>query len=241
MVSLVLPVYNERDNLEPLLAEIAGALDAVRYEVVAVDDGSTDGSLDCLRDLARDFPHVRIVALCGHAGQSAAVAAGVDAALGEVIVTLDADGQNDPADIPALLEPLDADPGLTAVIGYRAVRRDTRWRRFQSRVANTTRRWITGDHARDTGCSLKAMRAVAVRRLPRFDGMHRFYPALLESHGARVEERPVNHRARWSGRSKYGMWGRAMRGLRDAFGVRWIGRRALRYSVAGEGEHGRPA
>jgi glycosyltransferase involved in cell wall biosynthesis len=235
VVSLVLPVFNERDNLEPVIAELTEALRSVRHEVIAVDDGSTDGSLERLRDLTRAFPNLRTVVLQTHTGQSAAIAAGFDAAGGGVIVTMDADGQNDPADIPAMLTALEADARLTAVVGFRTERRDSRWKRVQSRVANTVRSWITADGIRDTGCSLKAMRADAVRRLPRFDGMHRFLPALIQYHGGVVREHPVRHRPRLAGRSKYGMWRRAVRGVHDAFGVRWMGRRALRYTVTRNG------
>ena len=234
MVSVVLPIYNEQANLAPLVGEIAAALRGIRYEIVAVDDGSTDGSGDELERLRHEHGNVRIVRLVRHAGQSAAIAAGIDASRGETVVTLDADGQNDPADISTLLELLAADPTLTAAVGYRARRADSAWRRVQSRVANTVRNWITGDGMRDTACALKAMRRDAAVRVPRFDGMHRFLPALLQAQGGRLVEVPVQHRPRRSGRSKYGMWGRAFRGLVDAFGVRWFGRRALRYAIREE-------
>jgi len=234
VVSVVLPIYNEQSNLAPLIEEISAALRGISHEIVAVDDGSTDGSAVELGGLHGRYGSLRVVRFVRRSGQSAAIAAGIDAARGETIVTLDADGQNDPADIPALLEALAADPKLTAVVGYRVRRADSAWRRVQSRVANTVRNWITRDGMRDTACSLKAMRRAAVVRLPRFDGMHRFLPALLEAQGARLVERPVRHRPRRSGRSKYGMWDRAFRGLVDAFGVRWISRRALHYTIKEE-------
>jgi len=234
VVSVVLPVYNEASNLAPLIAEITAALGGVRHEIVAVDDGSTDGSAAELDGLRGRYGALRIVRLACRAGQSAATAAGLDAARGETVVTLDADGQNDPADIPALLDMLAADPSLVAVVGYRARRADSPWRRIQSRVANAVRNRITHDGMRDTACSLKAMRREAVIRVPRFDGMHRFLPALLLAQGGRLREVAVRHRARRSGRSKYGMWDRAFRGLVDAFAVRWYGRRALRYEIKEE-------
>lgn len=234
MVSVVLPIHNEQGNLTPLIDEIATAMRGIRHEIVAVDDGSTDGSAGELDRLRERHGALRVVRLVRRAGQSAAVAAGLDATRGETVVTLDADGQNDPADIPTLLDTLDADPTLTAVVGYRVRRADSAWRRVQSRIANAVRNWITRDGMRDTACSLKAMRRAALIRVPRFDGMHRFLPALLKAQGGRVVEIPVRHRPRRSGRSKYGMWDRAFRGLVDAVGVRWIGRRALRYVIREE-------
>lgn len=234
MVSVVLPIHNEQANLAPLIDEISVSLRGIRYEIVAVDDGSTDGSPGELDRLRARHGSLRVVRLVRRAGQSAAIAVGIDATRGETVVTLDADGQNDPADIPALLGMLESDPTLTAVVGYRVRRADSGWRRVQSRIANTVRNWITRDGMRDTACSLKAMRRAAVLRVPRFDGMHRFLPALLKAQGGRLVEVPVRHRPRRSGRSKYGMWDRAFRGLVDAFGVRWFGRRALRYAIREE-------
>src|SRR5207247_568687 len=180
-LSLVVPVYNERDNLPLLVEEIARALGGAgagagagtgrRYEIVAVDDGSTDGSLEVLKTLKRDHPELHIVAFAANAGQTAAFAAGFRAARGGVIVTLDADLQNDPADIPALLGHLDV-TGATAVVGYRVNRRDTGWKLLQSRIANAVRNRLNGETIRDTGCSLKAFRAEAVRALPLYSGMH---------------------------------------------------------------------
>jgi dolichol-phosphate mannosyltransferase len=160
-------------------------------------------------------------------GQSAALAAGWTAARGATIVTLDADGQNDPADIPRLLAALDADPGLGGVVGVRRARRDGAWKGLQGRVANRARDAITGHRVTDTGCGLKVMRRDLLLRLPRFDGMHRFLPTLLVRDGARVVEMDVAHRPRRHGRTKYGMWDRAWRGVRDALGVRWLLRRRL--------------
>jgi len=232
-LSLVIPVYNERDNLAPLLEEIAVALRGASYEVVAVDDGSTDGSLPELKRLRAAHPELRVVAFERNAGQTAAFAAGFRAARGAVLVTLDADLQNDPADIPALVAAL-GDGGASAVAGYRVERRDTAWKRLQSRIANGVRNWLNGESIRDTGCSLKAFRADAVRGLPLFNGMHRFLPTLVRMHGGRVAELPVRHRPRRSGRTKYGMWNRAWRALVDAFAVRWMQRRALKYRVTEE-------
>ena len=232
-LSLVIPVYNERDNLAPLIGEIDRALSGRRYEIVAVNDGSTDGSLDALKALKRAHPALHVVSFAANAGQTAAFAAGFQAARGTVIVTLDADGQNDPADIPALVDALAAS-GATAVAGYRVDRLDTRWKLVQSRIANAVRNRLNRETIRDTGCSLKAFRAPAVRALPLFNGMHRFLPTLVKLQGGTVAEVPVHHRPRRSGRTKYGMWNRVFRSLVDAFAVRWMQRRALRYHVTEE-------
>jgi glycosyltransferase involved in cell wall biosynthesis len=232
-LSLVIPVYNERESLAPLLAEIAAALRGRSYEVVAVDDGSTDGSFEVLRTLKRDHPQLHIVAFERNAGQTAAFAAGFRAARGRVVVTLDADLQNDPADVPKVVDALER-TGATAVAGYRAARRDTAWKRLQSRIANGVRNWLNGEVIRDTGCSLKAFRADAVRGLPLFGGMHRFLPTLIKMHGGTVAEVAVGHRPRRFGVTKYGMWNRVFRSLADAFAVRWMQRRALNYRVREE-------
>ena len=234
-VALVIPVYNERDNLPLLIDEITHAVGVTgrRYEIVAVDDASTDGSLDVLRGLERDHPELRVVALAEHAGQTAALAAGFRAACSRVVVTLDADLQNDPADVPALLAELERS-SAAAVVGYRVNRHDSGWKRLQSRIANGVRNRLNRETIRDTGCSLKAFRADAVRALPLFDGMHRFLPTLVRMGGGTVVEVPVRHRPRRFGRTKYGMWNRVFRSFADALAVRWMQRRALRYRIREE-------
>src|SRR5712691_6595116 len=197
-VSLVVPVYDERESLPLLVEEIRRALGARgkwTYEIVAVDDGSSDGSLDVLKALKRDHPELHIVALAAHAGQTAAFAAGFRAARGRVVVTLDADLQNDPADVLRVVDALERS-GATAVVGYRAARHDSTWKRLQSRIANGVRNRLNGETIRDTGCSLKAFRADAVRALPLFSGMHRFLPTLIKMRGGTVAEVPVGHRPR---------------------------------------------
>ena len=231
----MVPAYNERDNLAPLLAEIAAALDgrAWSYEVIVVDDGSTDGTLDALKDLRRQYPALHIISFERNAGQTAAFAAGFRAARAPILVTLDADLQNDPNDIPKLVETLER-TGATAVAGYRATRRDTSWKRLQSRIANGVRNRLNGEVIRDTGCSLKAFRTEAVNAVPLFVGMHRFLPTLIKMQGGTVTEVPVGHRPRKHGATKYGMWNRVWRSLIDAFAVRWMQRRALHYRVREE-------
>ncbi|HWP36579.1 MAG TPA: glycosyltransferase family 2 protein [Gemmatimonadales bacterium] len=230
-VSVVLPVHNERDNLAPLLEEIHAVLSARPHEIIAVDDASSDGSLDELRRLQSRWPVLRVLALSRRSGQSAATLAGCDAARGEIVVTLDADGQNDPADIPRFLSVLREHAGIAAIVGARARARETAWRGFQSWIANRVRDWITGDRVRDSACGIRAIRRPALGSLPRFDGMHRFLPTLIRLGGWTVAELPVRMRPRRYGRSKYHMWQRATQGLRDALGVRWLARRALRYTV----------
>jgi len=225
-VSVVLPIHNERGNLVPLLEEITAVLRSTPHEIIAVDDASSDGSLEELRRLRAASPRLRVVALDRWSGQSAATMAGCDHARGEVVVTLDADGQNDPADIPRLLDALHARAACAAAVGYRA-RRESRWRSFQSQVANRVRDWLTGDAVRDSACGIRALRRPALAALPRFDGMHRFLPTLIRRQGGVVVEVPVSVRPRNYGRSKYGTWRRAVRGLSDALGVRWLMRRAL--------------
>ena len=229
-LTAVVPAYNEVESLPPLLAELRAALDATRehWELVLVDDGSTDGTEALLRAEAARDPRLVIVRFEKNAGQSAALAAGLTRARGEVVVTLDADLQNDPADIPTLLAALaDAD----VVSGVRAKRHDSWIRRVSSRVANATRRAVIGDAITDIGCSLKAYRREALVGLPMFVGVHRFLPALCAFRGARVVEVPVHHRPRTRGVSKYGMGNRLWRGIHDLIGVSWLKVRLLRYRV----------
>jgi glycosyltransferase involved in cell wall biosynthesis len=225
-LSVVLPVHDERENLAPLVDEIRRALAGRRFEIVAVDDGSQDGSLAELRRLAGRERRLRVLVLRRRGGQSGAVAAGWSAARGAVVVTLDADGQNDPADVPRLLAALDEDAGLTAAVGVRTARGGA-WKRLQSRVANRVRDAITGHRVTDSACGLRAVRREALAGLARFDGMHRFVPTLVVLAGGRVREIPVHDRPRRHGHTKYGMWNRAWRGLRDALGVRWLAARRL--------------
>jgi dolichol-phosphate mannosyltransferase len=230
MISVVLPIYNEVENLNPVLDELERAFEGLDYEILAVDDGSDDGSSEVLDSLGQRHPSLRTLRLDRNRGQSAALAAGFEEARGELIMTMDADGQNDPRDGRRLLEVL-LDRKVSAVVGYRASREDPRWTLFQSRIANRFRDWMTGDRVRDTGCSLKLMRCDVLSRVPRFDGMHRFLPTLLRVAGGTVVEIPVTHRPRLAGRSKYGMWRRLWRGVRDTLGVRWLMRRAIIYTI----------
>jgi len=218
-LSIIVPFFNEEENVAELLREIRQACPAA--EIVAVDDGSTDATLAKLRA----EPGIEVVALAYNCGQSAALYAGLHHSTGELCVMLDGDGQNDPADIPALVAAL---ASADVACGYRLHRQDTWNRRIASRLANKIRRAFLHDGIRDTGCSLKAMRREHVRFLVPFNGMHRFLPALLKNAGLSIVEVPVNHRPRLRGVSKYTIGGRALRGLRDLTGVSWLLTRQLR-------------
>jgi len=227
-LSIVIPLRDEAHSLVPLHEEIDAVLRGMRWpaEIVFVDDGSRDESPRVLDQLQRRDPRVRVLRLARGRGQSAALDAGFRAALGNVIVTLDADGQNDPADLPRMLEALE---GADCVNGIRMERRDDPIRLLSSRVANTIRNRITHETVTDVGCSLRVMRAEYVRRIRLFDGMHRFLPTLLRLEGARIVELPVTHRPRRYGRSKYGIANRALRALLDLLAVRWMQARTLHY------------
>ncbi len=221
-LTVVVPVYNEADNLQPLHDELTAALGALgrAYEIVYVDDGSTDGSQQRLADLLRCDARVVVVRLARNYGQTAALAAGFDHARGEVVVTLDADGQNDPADIPILLASLDQ--GYDLVGGWRRPRRDgLLLRRIPSALANALIGWITGVRLHDYGCTLRVMRRGVVSGLRLYGEMHRFIPALASDLGARVTEVQVHHRPRRHGVSKYGL-SRTVRVLLDLITVRFL-------------------
>jgi len=229
-VSVVIPVHDEEESLEQLYAELSAVLKPLEggAEIVLVDDGSRDGSLAKMRELAARDPRIRLVVLEGNHGQTAALDAGFHAVCGEVTVTLDADLQNDPADIPRLLAQLDR---ADVVNGVRVERNDSPIRKLSSRIGNGFRNWMTGENVTDVGCSLRAMRTSYLRRVKLYRGMHRFLPTLLRMEGARVIEIPVGHRPRRFGRSKYGIANRLFVGLADVLAVRWMQRRMLRYRV----------
>ncbi len=238
-LSIVIPLFNEEENLEPLAAELATALEGLEYdyEVLFVDDGSRDGSPAVLARLAAADARMRILRQPRNQGQSAAFAAGFRHARGEIIATLDADLQNDPADLPRMLAELD---GCDVVCGVRTSRHDSFVRRASSRIANGVRNRLTGESITDVGCSLRVMRTRHARRVPLFDGMHRFLPTLLRMEGARITEVAVRHRPRLRGVSKYGIHNRLWHALADLFAGRWMQRRWIDRDAAVEVEHGRP-
>ncbi|HEU4779396.1 MAG TPA: glycosyltransferase family 2 protein [Steroidobacteraceae bacterium] len=227
-LSVVVPVCNEAENVEPLAREIDAALGARSYEMIFIDDGSTDDTAVLLLKLKASLPALRVLRHSFRSGQSAAVASGVRAARAPWIATLDGDGQNDPADIRRLIEARDspAGRGVQLFMGNRrASRKDTAFRRLQSRVANGVRGSLLGDGTPDTGCGIKLFSRDVFMELPRFDHMHRFLPALFQRHGTRVISVPVSHRERMRGTSKYGMLNRLWVGIIDIAGVMWLQKR----------------
>lgn len=225
VVSVVVPLFNEEENVPSLQAELAAALTGLDYEIIFVDDGSSDQTVKRIAD----GPGVRVLRFERNAGQSAAMYAGLQVARGAACVLIDGDLQNDPEDIPRLLAEIER--GADLVCGYRAQRKDTFVKRATSRVANFVRSRFTKDGVRDTGCTLKAMRRECIGALLPFKGMHRFIPALVKGAGYRLVEVPVNHRPRKFGQSKYGLGNRALRATMDMFGVRWLLSRRLNYRV----------
>ena len=224
-VSAVIPVKDEAGNVGPLAREIAAGLAGEAHEIIFVDDGSTDGTAQALAALKTELPQLRVLRHDRNLGQSRGIHSGVAAAKGETIVTLDGDGQNDPADIPKLLALLRADPALGMVSGVRVKRKDTASRRIASRLGNRFRNFMLGDGASDTGCGLKAFRRDAFLALPYFDHMHRFLIALVQRDGWKVGYSPVNHRPRLTGASKYTNFGRMLVSFHDLLGLRWLQRR----------------
>jgi dolichol-phosphate mannosyltransferase len=225
-ISIVIPAYNEVESLPPLVKETSDAVARLPVrEILVVDDASTDGTRETLAELCKTYPLLRVLRHTRRSGQSTALWTGVRFARGELIVTMDGDGQNDPADIGLLyveyMKYAEAKP-QTLVAGQRRVRHDDNIRRLSSRVANTVRAFILQDGVRDTGCSLKLFRKADFLVIPFFNHLHRFIPAMLKAHGAHIVLVDVNHRPRLRGVSKYGLWDRLWVGIADLFGVRWL-------------------
>jgi dolichol-phosphate mannosyltransferase len=224
-ISVVVPLFNEEESIAIFQTELSAALSGLDYEVVFVDDGSVDRTVERIETA----PNIRLIRFEKNSGQSAAIYAGLTAARGASLVIIDGDLQNDPADIPKLLAEIAR--GADLVCGYRIKRRDTVTKRLTSRIANAVRSRYTKDGVRDTGCTLKAMQRECVSALFPFKGMHRFIPALIKAAGYRLVEIPVNHRPRRFGQSKYGLGNRALRATIDMFGVRWLLSRRLNYKI----------
>jgi len=231
-LSIVVPAYNEEENLPVLLREIDEVLAGMpqHSEVIFVDDGSTDSTLEVMMKLKDQFQRrcIRVLSLDGNYGLSAALDAGFRSAKGDTVVSLDADLQNDPHDIPKLLEHLKEGD---AVIGIRTKRQDSFVKKLSSRIANSIRDSVLKEKWRDTGCTLKVYRRSILEKMKLFDGLHRFLPTLLKMEGARVVEVEVNHRPRMHGKSKYHLWNRLIGPLRDLFAVRWMKQRHFHYHV----------
>ena len=227
LISVVVPVFDEEGAAPAMAREIAAAFAGRAFEMVFVDDASRDGPRAALKALSATIPELRLLAHRRNSGQSRAVRSGILASQGDIIVTLDGDGQNDPADGPALVDALLAGPSnLVLVGGERVQRQDSQAKKLASRIGNGVRKWLLKDQANDTGCGLKAFRREAFLRLPYFDHIHRYLPALMLREGYEVAFRPVNHRHRQTGRSKYTNLSRLLASASDLFGVMWLQSRA---------------
>ena len=231
--SIVVPIFNERDNLIPLRDNIIDAMSSISddYEVILVDDGSTDGSREIIRRICTENPEFRFVFFDANYGQTAAFDAGFKAAIGDAVITMDADLQVNAHDIPLLLEHLGP---YDVVVGYREKRHDNWLKRISSRIANGVRNRLTGESIRDVGCPLKVIKRKALQNIKLYKGMHRFFPTLLKFEGYTVFEAPVHHYPRIHGQSKYNVRNRVFRALRDLFAVRWMKSRYLRYRIVEE-------
>lgn len=231
-LSVVIPCYNERENIPTLLARLESTLAPIgkSFEVLIIDDGSTDGSGPMLDEARSSRPWLRVVRMRKNSGQSAAFECGFSAARGKIIATIDADLQNDPEEIPRLIPMLD-EQGVDMITGWRRDRKDTAFRRWQSRRANAIRNWVTGETVHDSASSLKVYRAHAIKGLRLFRGAHRYFPTLVKMRGYTVHETPVKHSPRFAGTAKYGFGNRAWVGIYDIIGVRWMKKRYIRYQA----------
>jgi glycosyltransferase involved in cell wall biosynthesis len=231
-LSLVIPAYNEQENIPTLLQRVGDSLAQLGkpFEVIIIDDGSTDQTPQMLADAMKNLPWLRVLRMVKNAGQSAAFEAGFEAAQGELIATIDADLQNDPEEIPRLVPMLD-EQQVDMISGWRKERQDTNFRRWQSRQANKIRNWITEETINDSASSLKIYRAHAIKGIKLFRGAHRYFPTLVKMRGYKVYETPVKHSHRFAGTAKYGFGNRAFVGIFDLFGVRWMKRRFLKYEA----------
>lgn len=230
MISVVIPAYNEVECLRPLTLEVLETMRSLAqpFEILFVDDGSRDGTRELMRQLADEFREVHFIGFKKNCGQTSAMAAGFKHAKGDIVVTLDADLQNDPRDIPKLLEKLDQ---YDVVCGWRQKRHDNLVRRISSRVANYVRNKLSNEQIVDVGCSLKAYKRECVENLKLFEGMHRFLPTLVKLEGYTVVEVPVNHRPRELGTSKYNIRNRIVKAFTDLLAVRWMKKRYIHYEI----------
>jgi glycosyltransferase involved in cell wall biosynthesis len=228
--SVVVPVYDERDNLEILLKSLTEVMDLLgkEYEIICVNDGSRDGSDEVLRALKRKYGHLRVVEFERNCGLTAALDAGFLMAKGDIVITMDADMQNDPRDIPKLIKEIG---DYDVVCGVRSGRHDPWLRIVSSRIANYVRNKVTGENITDVGCTLRVYKSKFLARLKLFDGMHRFLPTVLKWEGAKVAQVEVNHHPRLYGKTKYGVWNRVFKSFIDLLAVVWMKRRRLNYKI----------
>lgn len=233
-ISIVVPIKNEEENIEPLIERVCIVLDKTSesYEIIYVDDGSTDRSFQILRDIQSQNPRLRIIKFDKNYGQTAAIDAGLRAAKGKYAITMDGDLQNDPRDIPRLLQK--AMEGFDMVCGYRKKRKDDIIRKLSSKIANAVRNKVTRENIIDTGCSLKLFSTKYIKNLKLYEGMHRFLPTLMRLEGAKVAQIPVNHFPRKFGTTKYGIGNRLWKSIKDLLAVRWMQSRYLKYKIDGE-------
>ncbi len=229
-LSIVIPVYNEEENIPILVSELKGTLASLgkSYEILFIDDGSRDNSLERLVEARRENPAIRIISFAENAGQTAAMDAGFRSARGEIIITLDADLQNSPRDIPLLLAKM---PEYDIVCGWRAERNDPWIRKISSKIANTVRNALSHETIHDTGCSLKAYKRACFEKIKLYHGMHRFLPTLFKMEGFRAVEVKVGHHPRKYGLSKYNIRNRLFRSFMDLLAVRWMKKRQIRYQI----------
>ncbi len=232
--SLIVPLYNEEENVDLLMDELEEVLPPLgEFEVLAVDDGSSDATRQKLLARAERMPQLRVLTLAKNKGQSTAVCAGIDHSRAPIVLMMDGDMQNDAHDFPQILERLSEYEGVS---GIRANRKDTFVRLMSSRIANAIRNWLSGDHVVDSASGIKGFHRDVLLRVPRFNGMHRFMPTLVRMVGGRVLEIPVNHRERAGGTAKYGVGNRAFRAFRDLLGVRWLRTRLVQYEIHQDAE-----
>lgn len=230
-ISIVIPVYNEEENLPLLVPQIASVLKPLerKFEIILVDDGSTDNSFNIIKDLSKQYIEVRYIRFKTNTGQTAAFDAGFKSAMGDIVVTMDSDLQNDPEDIPRLLSYL---PNYDVVCGWRAKRKDSLVKKVSSKIANIFRNFFTKDSIHDTGCSLKVYKREFLNKIKLYRGMHRFLPTLLAMEGARLVEVKVSHNSRKFGKSKYNVRNRLFNGFYDLLAVRWMQKRKLDYIIS---------
>ncbi len=227
--SVVIPLKNEDKNIPDLLQELEPVMNKIgNWELICIDDGSTDRTRHVLEELSKSRPYLKILLFKKNYGQSSAFDAGFRAAKGEYVITLDGDGQNDPADIPKLIGALN---GNDLVCGIRLHRKDTWAKRIISKAANALRNCLCEDGVQDSGCSLKIYRASCLKKIKMYNGMHRFLPALFKIEGFRVHQLPVNHRERLRGKSNYNIFNRSLNTLADLWAVRWMKKRQLTYQI----------